>query len=142
MLTRRGRTVRLVAFAVVLAGLAAGTAWGDDEHYPFGPFRMYSTRNDPDGTVAVVQVQVELANGVRARLPARAFGVRPAEIDGQLIAAPDDSAVAGRLAAAYENLDNEPPLRTLQVIRGFHVLRDGRAVDYYEQVLGSWPRAR
>jgi hypothetical protein len=47
-LTTRGRTVRVL---VTLAGgllLLAGTAWGSDDHFPLGPFRMYAGVNPPD----------------------------------------------------------------------------------------------
>ena len=41
---------------VVLGLLLAGTVWGDDDAFPFGPFRMYSTRNDPNAPVISTRV--------------------------------------------------------------------------------------
>ena len=81
-LSRAGRTTRTAAFAVGLALLLAGTAWGQDDHFPFGPFRMYSTADDPDGAVLSTYLQAVDADGVvvdrvstlkpwRIRLPRR-----------------------------------------------------------------------
>ena len=46
-----GRQVRLVMTALVLVALLAGTVFGDDVHFPFGPFRMYSTTDRIDAPV-------------------------------------------------------------------------------------------
>ena len=49
----------------VLAALTAGTLVGQDHDFPFGPFRMYATRDDPNGTVvqAVVLARTSDDNG-------------------------------------------------------------------------------
>ncbi len=38
-----GRAVRTVATLAVAVLLTAGTVWGNDDEFPFGPFRMFST---------------------------------------------------------------------------------------------------
>jgi class 3 adenylate cyclase len=138
MLTRSQRTVRMGATAAVLLLLAAGTMWGDDEHFPFGPFRMYSTRNDPNGTVNVVKIRARTATGEVVSLSTRTFGLRPAEVNGQITRHADDSVLAAELARAYESFEREPPLEKLWLLHGFHQLRNSRPVDYWEEVLGTW----
>jgi hypothetical protein len=128
------------AAAAVLLLLAAGTVWGDDEHFPFGPFRMYSTRNDPNGTVNVVKIRARTVTGEIVSLRPRTLGLRPAEVNGQITRHVDDSVLAAKLARAYRAFDREPPLAKLWLLHGFHQLRDGRAVDYWEEVRGTWSR--
>lgn len=123
--------------AAILA-LAAGTIWGDDHHYPFGPFRMYSTRNDPNGTVSVVRLRATTVNNEEITLHSKAFGLRPAEIDGLLISFDDDSQLAAYLAEAYGNVGGGPPLSELRIGRDLIQLERGRAVGYSEHVLGVW----
>jgi hypothetical protein len=139
--TRFRRGPRLVATAVVLAALLAGTAWGDDEHFPFGPFRMYSTRNDPNGTVMDVRLRATTSRGEEILLRARAFGLRPAEVDGLINRFADDSKLAAYLAKAYANLNRKPRLDRLEVIRGIYRLEDSRAVRYHEKTYGVWSRS-
>ena len=47
-LSTRGRAVRVAATAVAALLLLLGTVWGQDDDFPFGPFRMYSTAPEPD----------------------------------------------------------------------------------------------
>ena len=137
---RRGP--RLTAIAVVMAALLAGSAWGDDEHFPFGPFRMYSTRNDPNGTVKDVALRGTTSRGEEISLPTSAFGLRPAEVDGLINRFADDSKLAAYLADAYEDLNRRPRLDRLEVIRGVYRLKDSRPVRYYEKTVGVWSRSR
>jgi hypothetical protein len=137
---RRG--ARLTATAVVIAALLAGTAWGDDEHFPFGPFRMYSIRNDPNGTVMDVRLRGTTSRGEEISLRAGTFGLRPAEVDGLLNRFADNSKLAAYLAEAYENLNRRPRLERLRIIRGFYRLNESRPVRYYEKTFGVWSRSR
>jgi hypothetical protein len=126
-----------VAVAVLLA-LAIGTFWGDDEHFPFGPFRMYSIRNDPNGTINLTSVLGTSIDGRELRIPLGSFGLRRAELDGQVWRFADGSRLAGRLVEAYENQGSRPPLRELVITRTFFQLRNGRPVSSFERTLGSW----
>ena len=83
-LSPTGRRVRLAATGVVLALLLGGTLWGNDSEFPFGPFRMYSTRADPDRPVVSTSVVGVTADGDEVRLSGGEVGLRRAEFEGQL----------------------------------------------------------
>jgi hypothetical protein len=136
---RRG--ARLTATAVVMAALLAGTAWGDDEHFPFGPFRMYSMRNDPNGTVSDVRLRGTTPRGEVISLHPSTFGLRSAEVDG-LLDRVEDSRLAAHLAEAYRDLDRRPRLDELRIFRRFYQLHDSRPVRYFEKTSGVWSRSR
>src|SRR4029450_13087315 len=97
-LTATGRRVRLTAVAIVLALLLAGSLWGDDDEFPFGPFRMYSTRADPNAPVVSTRVVGVTAAGEEVRLSGGEVGVRRAEFEGQLARIVDRPELLGLLA--------------------------------------------
>jgi hypothetical protein len=137
-LSARQRAARMTAALAVLLALIAGTLWGNDEHFPFGPFRMYSTRNDPNGTISVTKVRATSTDGRELRIPLADFGLRRAELDGQIWRFADDSRLAGILVEAYENMGSRPPLMELEITRTYFQLRNGRPVSSFERTLGSW----
>lgn len=124
----------------VLFALVVGTFWGNDEHFPFGPFRMYSTRNDPNGQISVIKLRGITMEGEAVELRSSKFGLRPAEVDGELILMSNDEPLATYLVAAYENLNQSPELAELRVIRGYHQFEGGRPVSYREETFSSWSR--
>ena len=83
-LSPAGRRGRLAAVVVVLALVLTGTVWGDDDAFPFGPFRMYSTRNDPNAPVISTRVVGLTAAGEEVRLSGGQVGLRRAEFEGQI----------------------------------------------------------
>jgi len=137
-LTSRQRTARVATALGVLVALATGTFWGDDEHFPFGPFRMYSVRNDPNGRISVTKVDGTSAEGRRVRVPLDNFGLRRAELDGQLWRFSDDSRLAGILAETYEKMGSRPPLTELWIYRVYYQLEEGRPVASFTRTLGAW----
>ena len=124
---------------LVLAALLAGTAWGDDDHFPFGPFRMYSTTNELDGTVNAIHFRATNAAGERLEPRSQDFGMRPAEINGQVSRFRSDPSLMEHLATAYSRLHPDaPPLVEIELRYGLHQLRDGRPVSYSEESLATW----
>ena len=141
VLTARDRAVRLVLTGLVLAALLAGTAWGDDDHFPFGPFRMYSTTNELNGTVNAIGFRAVNADGESLQPRAQDFGMRPAEINGQVSRFRSDPSLLAHLASAYSRLHPDAaPLVEIQLRYGLHQLRDGRPVSYTEQEVATWRR--
>lgn len=144
MLTDGGHTRRMLGTIVVLALVVAGTFVGQDDHFPFGPHRMFSTRNALNGRVNAAQLSFTFADGtVRpVAIDSHTVGLRRAEIEGlenHFVARPR---LLGHLADAYERLHPEEPqivaVRMLDVVVR---LRGGRPFGVpVEQTLATWQR--
>jgi hypothetical protein len=126
-LSPTGRRLRLAATAVVLALLLGGTVWGNDSEFPFGPFRMYSTRADPDRPVISTSVVGLTADGDQVRLSGGEVGLRRAEFEGQLPRLVDQPELLALLAESYtaQHPDAEP-LVEVRVVQRRYELEDGR----------------
>jgi hypothetical protein len=126
-LSSSGRRVRLAATAVVLALLLGGTLWGNDSEFPFGPFRMYSTRADPDRPVVSTSVVGVTADGDEVRLSGGEVGLRRAEFEGQLDRLTEQPELLGLLAESYAaGHPDAEPLVAVRVVQRRHALDDGR----------------
>lgn len=126
-LSPAGRRVRLAATGVVLALLLGGTVWGTDSDFPFGPFRMYSTRADPDRPVVSTSVVGVTADGDQVRLSGGEVGLRRAEFEGQLPRLVDQPELLGLLADSYaEGHPEAEPLVAVRVVQRRHALDGGR----------------
>ena len=62
-LTATGRLVRVLATVVASTLLLAGTIWGTDDHFPFGPFSMYAGINGPNDPAPDTRVEATDATG-------------------------------------------------------------------------------
>ncbi|HET9559114.1 MAG TPA: hypothetical protein VFS70_18390, partial [Actinomycetota bacterium] len=121
------RRARLVVAAVVFAVLLAGTAWGHDDHFPFGPFRMYATRQRLDGTTSWYQLEATTVAGQRIVLPGAAYGLRRAELEGQIPRFLADPRLLGDLASAYEvRRPGGPDLAEVHLVKWRQHLDGGR----------------
>ena len=121
------RRRRLAATVVVLALLLAGTLFGDDDEFPFGPFRMYSTRADPDAPVVSTRTVGLTATGEEVRLSGGEVGLRRAEFEGQLDRVQERPELLGLLAEAFaERHPTAPELVRVQVVQRRIELVDGR----------------
>jgi len=139
--TKRARNVRLAATALVIGLLLLGTFKGDDDHFPFGPFRMYSTTNELNGTVNAIRFQARDQAGEMLEPRAQDFGLRPAEINGQVARFRADPELLGHLASVYERIHpDRPPLVEIQLRFGLHQLENGRPVAYSEEEVATWVR--
>ncbi len=143
-LNRRGRRVRLAVTAATAALLLAGTAIGDDDHFPFGPFRMYATTSRPDSPVADTRVEAIDATGARVRLTQQNTGIRRAEIEGQLDRFAGDPALLRAVAQAYAARNPAaPPLVRVAIVVRWHELRGGRPTGAYrDEVRVVWEAGR
>jgi hypothetical protein len=132
-LSPAGRRWRLVAAGVVLALLLAGTLWGDDDEFPFGPFRMYSTRADPDASVVSTRTVGLTGSGEEIGLSGGEVGLRRAEFEGQLPRITEEPELLGLLADAYaEAHPSAPELVSVQVVQRRFELVDGRRTGNYQ----------
>ncbi|MGY1670194.1 hypothetical protein [Geodermatophilus sp. SYSU D00710] len=137
VLSPAGRRIRLAASAVVLALLLTGTLWGTDAHFPFGPFKMYSTRADTDAPVISTRVVGLTGDGREVRLSGGEVGLRRAEFEGQLPRLVDHPSLLVLLADTYaENHPGGPELVEVQVVQRHFELVDGAATgEWTDRVL-------
>jgi len=135
-LSATGRLVRLLATAVVLALVLAGTLWGDDDAFPFGPFRMYSTRADPNAPVVSTRTVGLTAAGEEVRLSGGKVGLRRAEFEG-LNRIEKHPELLGLLAHAFAGTHpSAPHLVSVEVVQRQFELSKGRQTgDYSDKVL-------
>jgi hypothetical protein len=139
-LTSRGMWVRL---AVTLAGAAlllAGTLWGEDDHFPFGPFKMYASAVDPDAPAEDTRVEATDASGAVVLVTPENTGIRRAEFEGQLGRFRDEPALLQTVADAYERRNPDaPPLRELRLVIRWHEVRDFEVTGRWEdEVVATW----
>lgn len=119
---------RLVATGLVAAVLLWGTFWGQDDDFPVGPLRQYSTATDPNGLVWVTHAYGRFDDGVERPLLEDDIGMRIAEFDGQYHRIKDDPELLRPLADAYrERHPDGPRLLRLRLQRDAKKL-EGREV--------------
>ncbi|MCZ2829688.1 hypothetical protein O2W14_12670 [Modestobacter sp. VKM Ac-2986] len=125
-LPRAARAWRLAVAGVVLTLTLAGTAWGTDDDFPFGPFLMYAGRAGNDAPVGSTRVVGVTADGTEVGMSGGEVGLRRAEFEGQLGRVIEQPALLGALGEAYvrRNPSAEPLVRVDVVQRDFE-LRDG-----------------
>lgn len=126
-LTWGGRVVRVVVTLALGAGIVSGAVWGEDDDFPFGPFRMYATSRELDEPVGDTQVHAVDTAGREIRLVQELSGLRRAEIEGQLDRLRADPALLGLLAQSYSRrYPDRPQLRQIRVVVAWSELRDGK----------------
>jgi hypothetical protein len=132
--------VRLVVTAAVVTLLLAGTLVGQDDAFPFGPFRMYATRDDPNGAVISTRVEAVDSTGRVLVVPDRATGMRRAEIEGEVGRFRRDPSLLRELSRAHSALHpGEPPYDVVRVVERRYRLHDSRPTGQpTEQVVASW----
>ena len=96
VLSATGRRVRTAVSLVVLALVLAGTFVGQDDDFPFGPFRMYATRDDPDGQVVSTRVEAVDTGGTLRVVDEGSTGLKRAEVEGQVRRFLADPALLGK----------------------------------------------
>ncbi|MGY1706347.1 hypothetical protein ACI79C_17415 [Geodermatophilus sp. SYSU D00697] len=126
-LSPAGRGARLAATVVVLVLLLAGSVWGTDASFPFGPFKMYSTRADPDRPVVSTRVVGMTADGEEVRLSGGEVGLRRAEFEGQLPRLVEEPELLALLADTYTaHHPDAEPLVEVRVVQRHYALEGGR----------------
>ena len=67
-LTVRGRVARIAVTLAVTALMLAGSIWGSDDHFPFGPQLQFANADNPNEPVAVLRVEAVDVTGKRFEL--------------------------------------------------------------------------
>ena len=129
----------MAAVIVVLGAVLAGTIWGDDDHFPFGPFRMYSTTNSLDDVVNTVKLEAEDETGATIEIRTQDLGLRPAEVNGQVGRVREDPSLLQHLMDSYERANpDRPALVGLTLKYGLWQLENGMPVSYTEEEVATW----
>ena len=132
-----GRRLRLGSLAVAAVLLLLGTAVGGDDDFPFGPFRMYATADDPNGRVLSTSLEARTATGRVVSVDERDVGLRRAEYEGQL--ARVTPAVLHQLVEVHAHRrPSEPAWVGLRVIQTEYLLRHGTPGAARRSVLAGW----
>lgn len=141
MVSASGRRVRLTVALLFLSALVVGTAFGDDDTFPFGPFRMYSTRNSLDGFVNSPEFVGITTNGEKVPVPFQILGLRRAEAGGQISRMVEDPGLLGLLVEAKEELDpGALDLVELRLYLRVTDLEDGYPAGETVELLATWKR--
>ncbi len=141
-ISRRGRRGRLAVTALVFAVLLLGTVRGQDDDFPFGPFRMYATRQSLDGTASWYRIEAVTDRGELVFVPGAAYGMRRAELEGQIPRFVARPALLGELALAYERRrPRVPRLVEIHLVKRRQRLQHGKpAGKPSDRVVASWSR--
>ncbi|PRY58453.1 hypothetical protein [Glycomyces artemisiae] len=139
-LTRAGRTVRVGAALAMVLALMATSVWGEDDFFPFAPFKMYSRAHDTDGWADSTNVFLENAEGERIAISDNDTGFRRAELEGQLTRFREDPDLLAYIAEAYEAAHpDEPEIVAAEIITKRYELVDGaRTGEETEEVVAAW----
>jgi len=130
--------------AVLLVGGTVGGLFVTDDAWPFAPFRMFTTAPGPETRIRAVRFDAVTVTGEKIRLKADHFGLRRAEIEGQLNRQKDlDPA---RMRALFDNYNarhhgDERIERLTLVLAGWR-LEDGRPKQRISERKSSWPPQR
>ncbi len=140
-LSRVGRTARAGTTVAVLAALLVGGFFGDDDHFPFGPMRMYSTTNEVDGPISSIHLEGTTGDGEVVTIKINTLGMRPAELDGQIPRFRADPGLMRYVLETYEATNPDGyDLESLRLVRGIHQLENRKEVSYEEEVIAEWSR--
>ncbi len=139
-LTATGLRIRVTVTLVVVALLLYGTLLGQDDLFPFGPFRMYATADRLDSPVADTRFEGVQADGVVVALNEENTGIRRAEIEGQLPQIRQHPDLLRSVDVAYARRNpGAPKLVLVRVIVRWHALHDGKQTGAYtDETAAVW----
>ncbi len=122
--------------------LVVGTAWGEDDHFPFGPFKMYSRATRTTGRVTWLELEGRDAAGRTKNVTGDDVGLRRAELEGQMPRFRDDPDLLAALAEAWRRIrPGEPELVEIRVIAQAQDVVDSTPVgEPVERVVLTWQR--
>jgi hypothetical protein len=141
-LTARGRAARIAVTLMVTVVMLAGSIWGSDDHFPFGPQLQFANADNPNEPVAVLRVEAVDVTGKRFELNERNAGIRRAEIEDQVNRFKADPTLLTAVGDAFAaRQPRAPQLVEIDLIERRHELRDGTATGHYtDMTLAVWRR--
>ena len=128
-------TIAVVLVALTVAGAVGFT----DDAWPFAPFRMFAHAVRPTGRVTKVDFVGETRSGRELHLDASAFGLRRAEVEGQLpLHGTLTEAQMASLAQVWNDAHPGDPLVELGLRRIYRRLVDGHPGRSSSRVVQRW----
>lgn len=139
-LTHRGRIVRTMVTLLAGVLLLTGTLFGQDDHFPFGPFRMFSTAPGPDQDAPDTRVEAVDATGAVVPLTEVNSGIRRAEIEGQQQRYEAEPALLREVAEAYAARNPDAPaLVEVRIVIRWSRIRGSRPTgDRFDETVVRW----
>jgi hypothetical protein len=139
-LSRQGRAARVAGTAICAVLLLAGTLWGVDDDFPFGPFRMYATAPGPDEDAPDTRVEGVDTTGRTVVLTERNSGLRRAEIEGQQQAYVENPSRLKQVALAYaDQTPGAAPLREVRIVIHWVDIEHARPTGTsHDEVIARW----
>jgi hypothetical protein len=126
----------------VAALLCYGSAWGDDDAFPFGPMNQYSFRTDPNGGISALWLDADTAAGTHLRLNIASsadVGIARAELEGQFDRIIAEPCRLQELADAWARLHpDRPRLTRLTLGQDVVQLHHARPAGHRTEVLAQW----
>jgi hypothetical protein len=137
------RVWRAAVLAAVGALFLAGSLIGQDDWWPFSPWRMYSTSQAPTGAVVSMSLEVRVGDGPwrETALSPQSLGLNRAEIEGRIQQITDRPQLLATLAASHARLRPEAPRWTaVRLVRDEQIIADRRPTGERRRiVLATWP---
>lgn len=135
---------RAVALLTMTALFLGGTTVGDDDWWPFSPWRMFSTSTSPNGAVRSTFIQVRTAEApqtwAQAPINPDNVGLNRAEVEGNLDRIARDPAMLGTLAGSHAKLRPDAPawIGIRVVIRNYLLKGGGPTGEYRDDLVAEW----
>jgi hypothetical protein len=139
--SRGAKARRLVAVAAAAGVLLYGSAYGEDDLWPFGPMVQYAFRTDPDGEIRSTFIDADTTDGRRTRvnLSTGGVGIARAEVEGQLTKIVAEPWRLQDLATAQRRLHPDAPQFARLYLRQQVIdLQGGRKTGERTETLATW----
>lgn len=139
MLSGPAKAWRMAVTAVVVVLLAAGSVWGTDDDFPFGPMKQYATSTKPTGRVGLTAVYGTTADGTDVKISVSELGMRVAELEGQIPRFRREPELLGSLADGYhEKYPDRPRFSHVRLQRNYRQIVNSRVVGRSTDVVARW----
>ncbi len=126
----RSRAWRVVVLAALTAVFVTGSVVGQDDWWPFSPWRMFSTSQAPTGAVIAMALEVRTGTDptwVAAAITPETVGLNRAEVEGRSGQIVADPSLLATLAASHTRLRPSAPAWTgVRLVRHETVVVDRR----------------
>jgi hypothetical protein len=139
-ISARGRAVRLAATLIAGVLLLAGTVWGSDDHFPFGPFLMYAGVNPPNEAAPDPRIEGTTVDGAVIQLGEKQTGLRRAEVEGQQESFVKDPSRLQEVVDAYNRRNpTGPTLAEIRYVMRKHEIKTSRPTgEWHDETLAVW----